>query len=93
MSKTKKAVNYELSNIAMNVNGRLSVMPIKVAPEMITLDTGVIVQAICFVKGNGDLGSIQFWTPEFIATSAAEAVVLAAKQAEMRKTFAGTPTS
>tara|TARA_R100001463_G_scaffold103786_1_gene158280 strand:- start:366 stop:626 length:261 start_codon:yes stop_codon:yes gene_type:complete len=81
-------MNYSIQEVAMNINGRISVLKIKVADETKTLATGTEVKAICFVKNNGDLGAIQFWTPEHIDAMVAEATELAGEMDSLKKTFA-----
>tara|TARA_R110002096_G_C14231513_1_gene691913 strand:- start:155 stop:433 length:279 start_codon:yes stop_codon:yes gene_type:complete len=92
MNDTKKK-NYDLMDISMDVNGRLSVMPIKVSPALTTLASGKIVQAICFVKQNGTQGAIQHWTPSYIAQSVEEAKELVAENKRVRAVFAGAQVS
>jgi len=80
--------NYDVKSVAIEINGRLSVLEIKVMKDTMKLKSGKVVQAICFIKANGDLGAIQFWTPAHIDDSVAEAEEQTLLKEQARKVFA-----
>ena len=80
--------NYKLCAVSLEINGRLSTLKIKVSNDVLELKGGKKVQAICFVRANGDIGATQFWTPAYIEQQVAEAEVLVGYEADARKTFA-----
>ena len=80
--------NYDVKAVAIEINGRLSVLDIKIMKATMKLKSGKIVQAICFVRANGDLGAVQFWTPAHIEVSIAEAEEQKLLEAQARKVFA-----
>ncbi len=69
-------MNYKIKKVALNINGRMAIFNIKVADEVILLNSGDEVQAICHVKESGEDGNIRFWTSEMIISSEIEALEL-----------------
>lgn len=80
--------NYDVKSVAIEINGRLSVLEIKVMKETMKLKSGKVVQAICFIKAKGELGAVQFWTPAHIDVSVEEAKEQKLLEEQARKVFA-----
>ena len=80
---------YETVKVSLVINGRDSLMNLKVSERVIAKPDGTKVQGICFVKGDGTDGAIQFWTPENIRNSMNAAILLEKEEAKLRDEFAG----
>jgi len=80
---------YTTCKVSLVINGRDSLMNLKVSERVITKPDGTKVQGICFVKGDGSDGAIQFWTPENIRNGQNAAILLEKEELKLRDEFAG----
>ena len=80
---------YTTCKVSLVINGRDSLLSIKVSDRVIPKPDGTKVQGICFVKGDGSDGAIQFWTPENIRNAQTAAVLLEKEEQRLRDEFAG----